>query len=284
MILIAESGSTKTDWVLIDESNEKQYFKTIGFNPFFHSTDLIVSTVQKNKELIACSDQISKVFFYGAGCSSSDMNQIVLKAMNRLFPNADSNVDHDLLACALATYEDEPSISCILGTGSNSCFFDGENVREEVPAIAYVLGDEGSGAYYGKKLLRDYLYNKLPTDIKYGLENELKITKAAIFERVYMRPHANVYLASFMKFISKYKDTSYVTEMVKEGMDEFIKIHVCCYPESKSVKTHFIGSISKIYENELKFAANKNNIILGNIIQKPVENLVRYHMRKLELL
>ena len=99
-----------------------------------------------------------------------------------------------------------------------------------------------------------------------------------------MTPHANVYLASFMKFISKYKDTSYVTEMVKEGMDEFIKIHVCCYPESKSVKTHFIGSISKIYENELKFAAHKNNIILGNIIQKPVENLVRYHMRKLELM
>ena len=151
-------------------------------------------------------------------------------------------------------------------------------------AIAYVLGDEGSGAYYGKKLLRDYLYNQLPAEIKYGLENELNINKATIFESVYMKPHANVYLASFMKFISKFKDTPYVTEMVKHGMDEFIKIHVCCFPESKTVKTHFIGSISKIYENELKFAAHKNNIILGNIIQKPVENLVRYHMRKLELM
>ena len=284
MILIAESGSTKTDWVLINESNEKQYFKTIGFNPFFHSTDLIVSTIQNNVDLVAYCEQISKVFFYGAGCSSSQMNQIVLKAMNRLFPNADSSVDHDLLVCALATYEDEPSISCILGTGSNSCFFDGENVREEVPAIAYVLGDEGSGAYYGKKLLRDYLYNQLPAEIKYGLENELNINKATIFERVYMKPHANVYLASFMKFISKFKDTPYVTEMVKHGMDEFIKIHVCCFPESKTVKTHFIGSISKIYENELNYAAQKNNILLGNIIQKPVENLVRYHMRKLELI
>ena len=229
MILIAESGSTKTDWVLIDESNEKQYFKTIGFNPFFHSTDLIVSTVQKNKELIAYSDQISKVFFYGAGCSSSDMNQIVLKAMNRLFPNADSNVDHDLLACALATYEDEPSISCILGTGSNSCFFDGENVREEVPAIAYVLGDEGSGAYYGKKLLRDYLYNKLPTDIKYGLENELKITKAAIFERVYMRPHANVYLASFIEADKTQSSIDFNKQtLVKLNEELTIKFHLNC--------------------------------------------------------
>ena len=115
--------------------------------------------------------------------------------------------------------------------------------KEEVPAIAYVLGDEGSGAYYGKKLLRDYLYNKLPAEIKYGLENELNITKAAIFERVYMKPHANVYLASFMKFISKFKGTSYVTEMVKDGMDEFIKIHVCCYPESKSVRPILLAQL-----------------------------------------
>ncbi len=284
MILIAESGSTKTDWVLIDNNNEKQYFKTIGFNPFFHSTEFIVSTVKQNKELTSNFDQISKVFFYGAGCSSVEMNQIVLNALKKLFPIADSIVDHDLLACALATYEDEPSISCILGTGSNSCYFDGYKIREEVPAIAYVLGDEGSGAYYGKKILRDYLYNQLPEDIKYGLENELQINKSTIFEQVYMKPHANVYLASFMKFISKFKDTNYVTNMVKEGMNEFIKIHVCCFPESKHVKTHFIGSISKIYENELKFAAQKNNIILGNIIQKPVENLVHYHMRKLALI
>jgi len=284
MILIAESGSTKTDWVLIDESNKKRYFKTIGFNPFFHTTDFIISTISLNKDLIAFSKAITKLYFYGAGCSSEKMNNVVLSALKSLFPNAYSTVDHDLKACALATYEGVPSISCILGTGSNSCFFDGKTIREEVPAIAYVLGDEGSGAFYGKQLLKDYLYNRLPIEIKNDLETKLEISKEKIFDNVYMKPHANVYLASFMKFISTFKDHPYVTKMVAEGMDEFVKTHVCCYPESKNVKTHFIGSISKIYEKELRYAADKNGIILGNIIRKPVENLVDYHLRQLQLI
>ena len=284
MILIAESGSTKTDWVLIDESNKKRYFKTIGFNPFFHTTDFIISTISLNKDLIAFSKAITKLYFYGAGCSSEKMNNVVLSALKSLFPNAYSTVDHDLKACALATYEGVPSISCILGTGSNSCFFDGKTIREEVPAIAYVLGDEGSGAFYGKQLLKDYLYNRLPIEIKNDLETKLEISKEKIFDNVYMKPHANVYLASFMKFISTFKDHPYVTTMVEEGMDEFVKTHVCCYPESKNVKTHFIGSISKIYEKELRYAADKNGIILGNIIRKPVENLVDYHLRQLQLI
>tara|TARA_Y100001933_G_scaffold133464_1_gene132899 strand:+ start:115 stop:969 length:855 start_codon:yes stop_codon:yes gene_type:complete len=284
MILIAESGSTKTDWVLIDESNKKRYFKTIGFNPFFHTTDFIISTISLNKDLIAFSKAITKLYFYGAGCSSEKMNNVVLSALKSLFPNAYSTVDHDLKACALATYEGVPSISCILGTGSNSCFFDGKTIREEVPAIAYVLGDEGSGAFYGKQLLKDYLYNRLPIEIKNDLETKLEISKEKIFDNVYMKPHANVYLASFMKFISTFKDHPYVTKMVEEGMDEFVKTHVCCYPESKNVKTHFIGSISKIYEKELRYAADKNGIILGNIIRKPVENLVDYHLRQLQLI
>ena len=284
MILIAESGSTKTDWVLIDESNKKRYFKTIGFNPFFHTTDFIISTISLNKDLIAFSKAITKLYFYGAGCSSEKMNNVVLSALKSLFPNAYSTVDHDLKACALATYEGVPSISCILGTGSNSCFFDGKTIREEVPAIAYVLGDEGSGAFYGKQLLKDYLYNRLPIEIKNDLETKLEISKEKIFDNVYMKPHANVYLASFMKFISTFKDHPYVTTMVKEGMDEFVKTHVCCYHESKNVKTHFIGSISKIYEKELRYAADKNGIILGNIIRKPVENLVDYHLRQLQLI
>ena len=284
MILIAESGSTKTDWVLIDESNKKHYFKTIGFNPFFHATDFIISTISLNKNLTSFSKSITKLYFYGAGCSSEKMNNVVLSALKSLFPNASSTVDHDLKACALATYEGVPSISCILGTGSNSCFFDGKTIREEVPAIAYVLGDEGSGAFYGKQLLKDYLYNRLPIEIKNDLETKLEISKQKIFDNVYMKPHANVYLASFMKFISTFKDHPYVITMVKEGMDEFVKTHVCCYPESKNVKTHFIGSISKIYEKELKYAADKNGIILGNIIRKPVENLVDYHLRQLQLI
>ena len=283
MILIAESGSTKTDWVLVGKNNNLSYFKTMGFNPFFHASEFIAEEIKSNSDLNASSSKVTRVYFYGAGCSSKNMSSIVQKGLKQVFNNADISVDHDLLACAYATYEGEPSISCILGTGSNSCYFDGENLIEEVPAIAYVLGDEGSGSYYGKKLLRDYLYNLLPVNIKEDLEKQLGISKSIIFENVYMKPHANVYLASFMKFINTQYHTDYVVNMIEHGMEEFIKIHVCCYPNYKNVKTHFIGSISKIFERELKKAAELHDVKLGNIVRKPVDNLVHYHLRKLQL-
>ena len=157
MILVVESGSTKSDWVLVENKIKIKRFKTMGFNPFFHNETIIYNAIKYNNDLCSISKKVNQVFFYGAGCSSQKMNNVVLSALNSLFPNASSTVDHDLKACALATYEGVPSISCILGTGSNSCFFDGKTIREEVPAIAYVLGDEGSGAFYGKQLLKDYL-------------------------------------------------------------------------------------------------------------------------------
>ena len=282
MILIAESGSTKTDWVLVNDSKEITMFKTMGFNPFFHSSEFIAEEILNNKEFYKASKNVDKLYFYGAGCSSVEMNNIVKLGLNKIYPNSAVIVDHDLLACALSTYQGEPSISCILGTGSNSCYFDGKVLREEVPAIAYVLGDEGSGSFYGKKLLRDYLYNQLPESISKDFESQFGNAKADIFENVYMKPHANVYLASFMKFINRHYHHEYVVNMIQHGMNEFMKIHVCCYPEHKSVKTHFIGSISKIFERELIQAAKNNGVILGEIIQKPVDNLVNYHLNHIK--
>jgi len=282
MILIAESGSTKTDWVLVNDNKEITMFKTMGFNPFFHSSEFIAEEIQNNKEFYEASKNVDKLYFYGAGCSSVEMNNIVKLGLNKIYPNSTIIVDHDLLACALSTYQGEPSISCILGTGSNSCYFDGKVLREEVPAIAYVLGDEGSGSFYGKKLLRDYLYNQLPESISKDFESQFGNAKADIFENVYMKPHANVYLASFMKFINRHYHHEYVVNMIQHGMNEFMKIHVCCYPEHKSVKTHFIGSISKIFERELIQAAKNNGVILGEIIQKPVDNLVNYHLNHIK--
>tara|TARA_B110000879_G_scaffold111566_1_gene149187 strand:- start:51 stop:821 length:771 start_codon:yes stop_codon:yes gene_type:complete len=254
----------------------------MGFNPFFHSSEFIAEEILNNKEFYEASKNVDKLYFYGAGCSSDEMNNIVKLGLNKIYPNSAVIVDHDLLACALSTYQGEPSISCILGTGSNSCYFDGKVLREEVPAIAYVLGDEGSGSFYGKKLLRDYLYNQLPESISKDFESQFGNAKADIFENVYMKPHANVYLASFMKFINRHYHHEYVVNMIQHGMNEFMKIHVCCYPEHKSVKTHFIGSISKIFERELIQAAKNNGVILGEIIQKPVDNLVNYHLNHIK--
>ena len=282
MIFIIESGSTKSDWVLVSNKSKQTFYNTIGFNPYFHSAEVVSAEIRKNKDIAGQVSNIKKIFFYGAGCSSQKMNDEIKRGIQAVFKDSEIYVEHDLLACAYATYDGEPGISCIIGTGSNSCYFDGQNLREEVPAIAYVLGDEGSGSFYGKKLLKDYLYNQLPDSIHKDFESQFGNAKADIFENVYMKPHANVYLASFMKFINRHYHHEYVTEMIQHGMNEFIKIHVCCYPEHKSVKTHFIGSISKIFEKELKVAADKHGVILGDIIQKPVDNLVNYHLNHVQ--
>ena len=157
MLLVVESGSTKSDWVLVENKTVTNTFKTIGFNPFFHDENTIHNALKENRELYKIADQVNDLFFYGAGCSSEEMNNIIKNAFSKIFTHASIEVEHDLLACALATYEEKPAISCIIGTGSNSCFFDGNQLIEKVPALGYVLGDEGSGSYYGKKLLTDFL-------------------------------------------------------------------------------------------------------------------------------
>jgi len=279
MLLVVESGSTKSDWVLVENKKISNRYKTMGFNPFFHKEDTIINAIKENHDLIKIASNVSVLYFYGAGCSSEEMNNIIKNALSKAFVNATIEVDHDLLACALSTYQEEPSISCILGTGSNSCYFDGNNLKEEVPALGYVLGDEGSGSYYGKKLLTDYLYRKLPEEIELDLKNSENINKSKIFENIYMKPNANVYLASFMPFISKHKEHIYVKEMVTKGMKHFMKNHVCCYEDYKDVKTHFIGSLSEIFKNELFTAADQLGVNVGSIIQKPIDSLVKYHIR-----
>lgn len=278
MILIADSGSTKSDWVLVENKDSWKSFSTMGFNPFFHNETIIANAIKQNKDLYRHSKNISKVFFYGAGCSSPEMKGVVKNALKRVFEQAEIFVDHDLTACAYTTYTGEPSISCILGTGSNSCYFDGENVYEEVPALAYILGDEGSGSYYGKKLLADFLYKRLPDDINKDLKAKFNLTKEEIFANVYMKPHANVYLASFMKFISNHREHEYVREMVYNGMLDFIDKHVSCYSNYKEVPVHFIGSIGFFFQDQLKEAAKDSGINLGKIIRKPIDGLVAYHL------
>ena len=279
MILIVESGSTKSDWVLVSGQKIVGRFKTMGYNPFFHNETIIYNSIRQNNELQSIASKINQVFFYGAGCSSQELNLIVEKALIRFFVNSQVTVDHDLLACALATYDGEPSISCILGTGSNSCLFDGKILSESVPALGYILGDEGSGSYYGKKLLTDFLYNRLPKDINDSFIKTFKINKEEIFDNVYMKPHANVYLASFMPFLSSHISHNYVDEMIKEGMLHFMKNHVCCFENYSQYKVHFIGSMSFIFKKQLENSANKLNVDLGKIIKKPINELVRYHIQ-----
>jgi glucosamine kinase len=278
MFFIIDSGSTKSDWVLIDKDHNQTFFSTMGYNPYFHTEDIIEESIRGNADIMKFADKVDSVYFYGAGCSSAALNAIVESGFQKVFKNAKISVDHDLTACAFSTYQGKPSISCIIGTGSNSCYFDGDKIYEEVPALGYILGDEGSGSYFGKQLLSNYLYKKLPAHLHKDFVDEYKLTKDIIVDRVYMKPNANVYLASLSKFISKHAEEPFFKQMVYEGMKKFMEIHVCCYPNFKEVDTHFIGSISHVFKNELMKAADELHVKVGQIIQKPIGGLVNYHL------
>lgn len=278
MILIADSGSTKCDWQAVENKEKTLYTHTKGINPFFHDEATIESFVHDNADLMKIAPAVKEVYIYCAGGSNTELNKIVACGLKRVFKNAEINVEHDLLGAAYSTYTGKPAITCILGTGSNSIAFDGKQLEEKVPALAYILGDEGSGSYFGKRLLADYLYHFLPKEIDDVLRNELKLTKNSILENVYMKPGANVYLASFMKTIHRFKDTEYMKPILIEGMKKFLRIHVMCYEYFNDVPVNFIGSVSHYFFDELKAAADELGITIGRVYKKPIDGLVAYHL------
>ncbi len=277
MRLIVDSGSTKSDWVLLN-NGESTHFETIGLSPYFHTEATVSEAIQRNEALFAIREAITEIHFYGTGCSSEGMNAIIRNGVSAVFQRARVFVDHDLMACAVATYEGEPAISCILGTGSNSCFFDGETTSKVVPSLGFVLGDEGSGAYFGKTFITALLYGEVPKEISDSIQEDVSIDE--VLRRVYKESNANTYLASFMKTVFQFSDHPYIQQMIQRGFEEFVRIHVCCYDNYQNHKVHFIGSIAKLFEEQLAEACQKYNAQLGNVIQKPIDGLVKYHLER----
>lgn len=278
MIAIAESGSTKCDWVILDGKTEICLTaKTPGFNPYFHDEKFILDELNKSAELVGVKSRITSIYFYGAGCSSDHLSNIVKEGLGKFFTGAEISVDHDLVAAAYSLYEGEPIISCIIGTGSNSCFFDGEKAVELVPALGFILGDEASGSYFGKKLLADYFYKRLPFEMQQDFDQWFQIDWSQTVEKVYQNIHANVYLASFMKFIASHKSNPYVIEMVREGMARFIDIHVANFSNYHHYKVGFVGTIAFLFEDILREELLKRDCQPGRIIKNPVDHLVQYH-------
>ncbi len=280
MYLIAESGSTKCDWILVDQSgNYVDLYKTMGYNPFFHSTDFIVSDIMSHKDLTHIANKVERVYFYGAGCENLQLNAIVKTALQKVFATAKVFVEHDMKAAAYSTFDGETCITCIIGTGSNSCMFDGQTIYEEVPALAYILGDEASGSYLGKKLIAAYLYKKLPKEISYDFDKEFGLSKEDIFDRVYNKPHANVYLAGFTRFVGRHKDHPFVNAFIMQGLREFFEYHVTCFENYQHMPVHFVGSVAFHFQEELKVVAKEFNVKLGRIVKEPIMNLLEYHIK-----
>lgn len=282
MIIVAESGSTKCDWLISNPGGVVTETHTMGFNPFFHQPEEILTHLGANEDLKHAASQATAVYFYGAGCSSKERNEVILQALRQFFTAAHCEVNHDLNASAFATWDGRPAITCIIGTGSNSCYYDGNSVTEQVPALGYILGDEGSGSYFGKKIVADYLYKRLPAELQAAFYEQYKLQKEDIFHQVYNTNKANVFLASFMRFIVPHKEHAYMKELVYEGLSRFADIHICCFPNYREVPVHFVGSVAFYFTEILQQVALEKGFTLGKIDKNPGMSLLKYHLAREE--
>jgi N-acetylglucosamine kinase-like BadF-type ATPase len=276
MILVADSGSTKTDWIAGLPGSNHQKFSTPGFNPFFQDHDFIINALNVCPGLKDISASVTALYFFGSGCSSADRKEQIRKPLAEFFNHAAVIVEHDMLGCALSVCEGKPGIACILGTGSNTCYFDGNNLAPVRHGLGYVLGDEGIGSHFGKKLLSAYIYKNMPGDLQMEFGKKFPFTKEDVLFKVYKQPAPNVYLASFATFLSDFETHPWIRALIRKAFTEFFETNVLSYTESKTLPVHFTGSIAYVFREYLKAIASENNIRLGNIIRKPVLGLADY--------
>lgn len=281
MILIADSGSTKCSWALCNtEGNLIKEALTIGFNPYFIDNLSIISHLSKS-ELNEYKDKITYVFFYGAGCSSKEKNKIIELPFKEFFKNAKITISHDLDAACFAMYNGSASITCILGTGSNSCFYDGKEIFEHGPSLGFIVGDEASGNYFGKKILSLYFNNVMPNELKKILEASFETDIAIINKNVYNTNRANVFLSKYFPFITKTKNHPLIQELIKDTLDEFINLHVKCFSNCNEVEINFIGSVAYFLSDEIQNALQRNNLKAGKILKNPIKRLMEFHFEKI---
>jgi N-acetylglucosamine kinase-like BadF-type ATPase len=226
--------------------------------------------------MVAFAADIKEIYFFGAGCSSPDRHEIVSNALSYLFEKSYISVDSDLLGCAYATCGHEKGLCCVLGTGSNISFFDGEDIHEGKHGLGFVLGDEGGGTWFGKVLITDFLYGNMPDEISDEFDDEFHLDKEIVIKKVYQTPNANSYLASFSKFLSGIRTTEYAQSLLHRGLIEFIETNVKSYPEYHNYKCHFVGSIAYVFSDELKAVCKQNGIHVGKIIRQPIHDLMAF--------
>ncbi|MGZ3836347.1 MAG: N-acetylglucosamine kinase [Mucilaginibacter sp.] len=279
MIIIADGGSTKTNWCLVTEEGKKVYFNTEGYNPYFTSTAYIVQSLMENLTTDLEKSEITEVNYYGAGCSTDDMRNIVAEAMRAVFTKAKVYVGHDLLAAARALLGTSEGFAAILGTGTNTCIYNGKDVVHNIDSGAYILGDEGSGCYIGKKLLIDYLRGYMPEPVRKLFWDTFKLTPDDVNEQVYTQPRANRFCASFSKFVyDNNVHIEYSRNLVRTSFEDFFRNLVTHYPNYQKYTFNCIGSVGYNFRNVLEEIVTENGMVVGNIIRSPIDNLVKYHM------
>ena len=277
MKLIADSGSTKTAWKLLDDSGLTHNLLTSGINPFFRSTEDIYQDLNKTL-LPKTGNEVEQIWFYGAGVANAERGEVIRKALAMIYPHSKIEVASDLLGASRALLGNEKGIACILGTGSNACLYDGEKIVGNIPPLGFILGDEGSGAVMGKHLIGDYLKEVMPLELRQKFHKQFNIDKDEVLNRVYREQKPNLYLAGFTTFLSENIDSKYCAEFVSRNFTSFIERNVVHIPDYQNIEIGFVGSVAWHFSDILKSVLSRFNLKKTVILKEPIDGLVQYHI------
>lgn len=288
MILVVDSGSTKCDWIAVNAKGEQVHDKirTKGLNPAILQEKELTQIILDSKELVHLIPEVTHVFFYGAGCGTEIPRQLLKEVLKSIFRTAEVEVQEDTMAAVRSTlnHDDEAAVVCIMGTGSNCSYYDGNILHQKVVSLGYSLMDEASGNYYGKELIRDYYFNKMPEAIRVAFETKYNLEADYIKYNLYKQPNPNAYLATFAEFMFLNKDSEYIQDLIKSGFRIFANNMILQYKEEiKTSPVHFAGSIAYLSQNEIKAVAEELGFKVGNFIKRPIEGLTEYHSKRVEI-
>lgn len=280
MKLLVDSGSTKADWIAIDDSGKVLFTtQTLGLNPEVLDKEEIISRLNDKFDIEHNKTKAKQLFFYGAGCGTDRMKDFLSKVFQEYFPNAKVSVHEDTYAAVYATTpKDEKAIVCILGTGSNCSYFDGKVLHQKVQSLGYIVMDDGSGNRFGRHLLRGYYFNTMPPLLAKEFEEEYNVDADYIKANLYKEANPNAYLATFAKFIIKHKDNDFCKKIIRKELKDFTKNYIMQYENCHDVPVHFVGSIAFYLKDELEQILNKYDIKMVNVLRRPIDGLIAYHV------
>lgn len=277
MIIIADSGSTKTEWSVVKNNRVLHTVLTAGLNPYFVTTRDVAEVVSTSLIPVIAHEPVESIFFYGSGCSTPDKKKVIDDALRESFPEAQTGIEHDIMGAARALFQDKPGIACILGTGSNSCLYDGKQIRERNFSAGYIFGDEGSGAVIGKIFMTEYLKDRPPREIIRAFDETCGLTREQILNGVYKEANPNRFLASFTRFLKEHISHPWVHKLMESCFDDFFKEQVSRYTGYKTVPLGCIGSVGYHFSDLIRHIAQMHGVKTGSFEISPMQGLLRYH-------
>lgn len=279
MKLLVDSGSTKADWIAIDDSGKVLFTtQTLGLNPEVLGKDQIIARLDDRFDILHNKNSVTHLYFYGAGCGTDRMKNFLSLVFEEYFSKAKVEVQEDTYAAVYATTpKNEKAIVAILGTGSNCSYFDGNVLHQKVQSLGYIAMDDCSGNQFGRQLIRSYYFNNMPSELAVLFEKEYDLDPDSIKHNLYKEPNPNAYLATFAKFIIQHKDHEFCQKIIKSAMQDFVDFYIKQYENCKEVPIHFIGSIAFYLKDELEVILAQNNLQIGNVLRRPIDGLIQYH-------